>query len=172
MNAAIILNRHEMWISLLECLFLHTPKNYCFDVQPFKYQISISFCKSSLWHLQHIPRNWFSILDHVHDYSQAGVGSTSRCSACSWLQVGTESFIDCSVFFQNRESGFYFTRILAAYQKCTYGAPDELGIFQRITKWARTTNHPGCSHVLRFHDGFQLKCVSTDGHRIDFAHQV
>jgi len=30
---------------------------------------------------------------------------------------------DCSVFFQNRESGFYFTRILAAYpipQKCSY----------------------------------------------------
>ena len=78
-----------------------------------------------------------------------------------------------SVLFQNRESGFYFTRILAAYPTKMYlCAPDELGIFQCITKWARTTNHPGCSHVLRFHNSFQLKCVSTDGHRIDFAHQV
>ena len=68
---------------------------------------------------------------------------------------------DCSVFFQNRESGFYFTRILAVYTTKMYlCAPDELGIFQRITEWARTINHPGCSHVLRFHDSFQLKCVS------------
>ena len=37
---------------------------------------------------------------------------------------------------------------------------DELGIFQCITEWARTTNHSGCTHVLRFHDSFQLKCVS------------
>ena len=38
------------------------------------------------------------------------------CLACSWLQVGSKSFMDdCSVFFQIRESGFYFPRILAAY---------------------------------------------------------
>jgi len=100
--------RHEpTWISLLECLFVHTPKNYCFDVQPFKHQIPLYFCKSSLWHLQHIPWNWFSIPDHVHDHSQAWVGSTCRCS-----DVHLD---DCSVLFQNTESGFYFTRILAAY---------------------------------------------------------
>ena len=116
---------------------------------------------------------------NVHDHSQAWVWSTCGCSACSRLQVGSKSFMDilmtahCSVFFQNRESGFYFTRILAAYPTKMYlCAPDELGIFQCITEWARTTNHPGCSHVLRFHNSFQLKCVSTDGHRIDFAHQV
>ena len=109
------------WISLLECLFLHTPKNYCFDVQPFKHQIPISFCKSSLWHLRHISWNWFTIPYHVHDHSQTWVRSTCRCLACLWLQVGSKSFMDilmtahCSVLFQNRESGFYFTRILAAY---------------------------------------------------------
>ena len=94
MNTAIILNHHEIWISLLECLFVHTHKDSCFDVQPFKHQIPISLCKSSLWHLQHIPWNWFSIPDHVHDHSQAWVGSTCRCSACSRLQVGSKSFVD------------------------------------------------------------------------------
>ena len=90
MNTAIILNHHEIWISLLECLFVHTHKDSCFDVQPFKHQIPISLCKSSLWHLQHIPWNWFSIPDHVH----AWVGSTCRCLACSRLQVGSKSFMD------------------------------------------------------------------------------
>ena len=68
------------WRNLNFTLGMHTPKNYCFDVQPFKHQIPIYFCKLSLWHLQHIPRNWFSIPDHVHDYSQAWVGLTCRCS--------------------------------------------------------------------------------------------
>ena len=112
MKTAIIPNLREIWISLREP---RTPKIYCFDVQPFKHQFPGSFCKSSLWHLQHIPWNWFSIPDHVHDHSQAWLGSTCRCS-----DVHLD---DCSVLFQNWESGFYFPRILAAYpipQKCSY----------------------------------------------------
>ena len=89
------------------------------------YQIPISFCESSLWHLQHISRNWFSIPDHVHDHSQAWVRSTCRCSACSWLQVGSKSFMDILITPQ------FYSRIgnqastLPEYwqliqQKCTY----------------------------------------------------
>ena len=36
------------WLSLLECLFVHTLKDSHFNVQPFKHQIPISFCKLSL----------------------------------------------------------------------------------------------------------------------------
>ena len=116
MNTAIILNRHEIWISLLECLFVHTPKNCCFDVQPFKHQIPIYFCKSSLWHLQHIPWNWFSIPDHVHDHSQAWAGLLfGLLATSSRIKIIYGHLDDSSVLFQNRESGFYFIRILAAY---------------------------------------------------------
>ena len=88
---------------------------YCFDVQPFKHKIPISFCKSSLWHLQHIPRNWFSIPDHVHDRSLAWVGLFGLLAISSRIKIIYGHLDDCSVLFQNRESGFYFTKILAAY---------------------------------------------------------
>ena len=123
MNTAIILNHHEIWISLLECLFVHTHKDSCFDVQPFKHQIPISLCKSSLWHLQHIPWNWFSIPDHVDDHSQVNMQMFGLLTTSSRIKIICGHLDDCSTFFQNRESGFYFTKILAAYpipQKCTY----------------------------------------------------
>ena len=122
MKSAIIPNLCEIWISLWE---LHTPKIYCFDVQPFKHQIPISFCKSSLWHLQHIPWNWFSIPDHVHDYFQAWVGSTCRYLACSQLQVGSKPFMDIlmTVQFYSR-IGNHASTLLEYWQpilqKCSY----------------------------------------------------
>ena len=120
MNTAIILNHYEIWILLLECLFVHTPKNCCFYVQLFKYQISISFCELSLWHLKHISWNWFSIPDHVHDHSQAWMGLFGLLLTSSRIRIYGH-LDDCSVLFQNKESCFYFTRILAAYTtKCSY----------------------------------------------------
>jgi len=104
---------------------MHTPKNSCFDVQPFKHQIPIYFCKSSLWHLQHISRNRFSIPDHVHDHSQAWMGSTCRCSVCSRFQVGSKSFMDIlmTAQYSSRIGNQGFT--LPKYwqpipQKCSY----------------------------------------------------
>ena len=47
------------------------------------------------------------------------------------------------------DNGFYAVRTPTAYTtKMKLCAPDELGILQHISEWARTTNHPWCSHVL------------------------
>jgi len=60
--------------------------------------------------------------------------------ACDFEKIIYGHLDDCSVFFQNREPGFYSTRILAAYTTKMYlCAPDELGIFQCITEWG---NYP------------------------------
>ena len=42
-------------------------------------------------------------------------------------------------------------------------APDELGILQHISEWARTTNHSWCSHVLSLYDSFALKSTRISG---------
>ena len=44
--------------------------------------------------------------------------------------------------------------------------PDELGILQYISEWARTTDYPGWSHVLSLHSDLELESASTDGRRL------
>jgi len=56
---------------------------------------------------------------------------------------------DFSHFFQNRKSEFSTIRILTTYiTKMQLHGPDELGILQYISKWARRTDYSKCSHVL------------------------
>ena len=43
---------------------------------------------------------------------------------------------------------------------------DELGILQYISEWARTTDHPGWSHVLNLHSDLELESASTDGRHL------
>ena len=70
-----------------------------------------------------------------------------------WLARDFEKIIyghldDCSVFFQNMESGFYLHHKNVAM--CTWQAWN-ISVYHWVGK---------CSHVLRFHDSFQLKYVS------------
>jgi len=104
MKTAIILNLCEIWILLWK---LCTSKIYYFDIQPWKHQFPESFCKLSLWHLQHMPWNWFSIPNHMHDHSQAWVELFNLLVTSSRIKIIYRHLDDCSVFFQNRESGFY-----------------------------------------------------------------
>ena len=48
-------------------------------------------------------------------------------------------------------------------QKMQLHGPDELGILQYISEWERTTDYPGCSHVLSLHSDLELESASTDG---------
>jgi len=80
----------------------------------------------------------------------------------------TPSFIgfldDSSHFFQNRKSGFSTIRILTTYTtEIQLHGPDELGILQYISEWARMTDYPGWSHVLSLHSDCKLESTSTDG---------
>ena len=106
----------------------------------------------------------------------------SRFEQGSWLwgQMGWQyifyyhcapSFIEyldgSSLFFQNKKSGFYTIRILTIYTtKMQLHGSDKLGILQYISEWARTTNHPGCNHVLSLHSNLELKSTSTNGHHL------
>ena len=62
------LTLHEIWIWFLECLFVHTPENPCFDVRPCKIPIFPWFITGvSIAHLLE-P---FLIPNHVHDHQHA-----------------------------------------------------------------------------------------------------
>jgi len=88
-----------------------------------------------------------------------GQYATSKSSTPSFIRC----LDDCSCFFQNRKSGFHAIRILTTYTtKMHLHGPDELGILQYISGWARTKNHPRCSHVLDLHSDLELKSASTD----------
>ena len=74
---------------------------------------------------------------------------------------------------KNRKLGFYAIRILTIYTTKIYlYGPDELGILQYISKWARTTDHPRWSHVLSMHSDLELESASTDGHRLVFLSSI
>ena len=92
---------------------------YCFDVQPFKHQIPIYFCKLSLWHLQHIPWNWFSIPDYVHDHSQAWAGLFGLLTTSSRIKIIYGTTAQFSSRLGNQASTFpkYWQPIP---QKCSY----------------------------------------------------
>ena len=49
---------------------------------------------------------------------------------------------------------------------------DELGILQYISEWARTKNHPGCSHVLSLHSDLELESASTDGRHLIYLNSL
>jgi len=84
---------------------------------------------------------------------------TSKSSTLSFIEYLDNS----SHFFQNRKSGFYTIRILTTYvTKMQLHGPNKLGILQYISKWARTTNHPRCSHILSLHSDLELQSASTD----------
>ena len=83
----------------------------------------------------------------------------------------TPFFIGCpddsSFFPQNRKSGFYTIKILTTYTtKMQLHGPDELGLLQYISEWARTTDHPGCNNVLNLHSDLELESASTDGRHL------
>ena len=62
------LTLHEIWIWFLECLFVHTPENPCFDVWPCKIPIFPWFITGvSIAH----SLEPFLIPNHVHDHQHA-----------------------------------------------------------------------------------------------------
>ena len=92
-----------------------------------------------------------------------GQHTTSKSSTPSFIGC----FDDSSCFFQNRKSGFSAIRILTTYTtKMQLHGHDELGILQYISEWARTTDHPGWSHVLNLHSDLELESASTDGRHL------
>jgi len=94
-----------------------------------------------------------------------GQHATSKTSFIGCLDDSL--LFDSLLFFQNGKSGFYAIRILTTYiTKMQLHGPDVLGILQYISEWARTTDHPGCSHVLDLHSDLELKSASTDGRHL------
>jgi len=74
---------------------------------------------------------------------------------------------------KNRKLGFYAIRILTIYTtKMHLHEPDELGILQYISEWARTTDHSRWSHVLSFHSDLELESASIDGHHLVFLSSI
>ena len=98
------------------------------------------------------PSEPFSIPNHVYDHSQARVGSTCnfKQDQLSW------TFQLLLIFLLDSAPSEYTIKM----QLCV---PDELGILEHISEWARTTNHPWCSHVSSLYDSFELKKTSISG---------
>ena len=108
---------------------------------------SPSCCKSSLRFLQHISQNQssFQIICIIIYKLGQDQYTTSKSSTPSFIRC----LDDFSHFFQNRKSGFSTIRILITYiTKIQLLWPDELGILQYISKWARRTDYSRCSHIL------------------------
>ena len=141
------LTLHEIWILFLECLFVHAPKNPCFDTWPCKHQIPI--------HRSSVRFSIFNSKSCAWSFTSLGRVNTRMIRLLATSKSFTLSFIEyldnSSLFFQKMKSEFYAIRILTAYTtKIKLHVPDELGILKHISKWARIIN-PWYSHVLSLH---------------------
>ena len=136
-----VLNIHEIW--RLKLFYSGSPKFmfWCMTVQTSIPEIfpQIVTVVSTVYPLERL-----SFPYHVHNCSQAWVVSTCKCLACSRLQVGSKirlswTFLLFLTFIPEKE--FYAIKMMTAYTtNMKLCVPDELGILQHISEWART-NH-------------------------------
>ena len=73
--------------------------------------------------------------------------------------------------WKTRKSGFFAVKILTAYAtKAQSRVVEELGILQHITQQARTSDHPGRSHVVTLQESFELE--SAHGRHLCLVQQA
>ena len=122
-------------------------------------------------------------VDHHWGFYSTFHGTILRSKSCTWsftslggvnmrlqnhlLHLSLDVLMTPHFSSKNRKSGFHAIRILTTYTtKMHLHGPDELGILQYISEWAKTTDHPGCSHVLSLHSDLELEALSTDGRHL------